>query len=275
MLAIVLALGTSVAYGTSNMLGPVLNRRYALGAILLAGQVAALAGAVILVAFSGEGPPDAGAIAMGCLAGAGNVLGLSAFLRAAQLGSVSIVASIGATGTGLPVLIGLTNGDTLTVLQVIGIVVAIGGGVLAAQSSEHATIEPAGVAWSLAAALGFGTMLTALPEAAKDGQAWALLDARISVVVLLVAGILVLRADWRVSPRAIPALSFPGILLFLGTIMYTEATARGQLSVSAVLASLATVVTATLAVVFYRERLSAIQWGGVLLATTGVVLLAL
>jgi drug/metabolite transporter (DMT)-like permease len=275
LLAIVLALGTSVAYGTSNLLGPVLNRRYPLAAILLFGQSAALIAAAVLLVVSGEPAPHLGAIGMGVLAGAGNLLGLAAFLRASQLGSVSIVSSIGAMGTGLPVLIGLAGGDELTGLQIAGILVAVGGAILAAQSSEHADIEPAGVAWALVSAVGFGTLLAALPEAAADSQAWALLDARAAVVVFLVAGIAVLRAPFAAPVRAVPMLAAPGLLLFAGTIMYTEATARGQLSVSAVLASLATVVTATLAVVVFREKLSAVQWSGVVLATTGVVLLAL
>jgi drug/metabolite transporter (DMT)-like permease len=275
LLAIVLALGTSVAYGTSNLLGPVLNRRYPLAGILLLGQTAALVAAALLLVFSGEPVPHAGAIAMGVLAGAGNLVGLAAFLRASQFGSVSIVSSIGAMGTGLPVLVGLADGESLTLLQVAGISVAVAGAILAAQSSEHADIEPAGVVWALIAAAGFGTMLTALPKAAEDGQAWALLDARLAVVVFLLAGIFALRADHATPVRAWPALAAPGLLLFLGTIMYTEATARGQLSVSAVLASLATVVTATLAVLVFRERLSAVQWAGVLLATAGVVLLAI
>ena len=41
------------------------------------------------------------------------------------------------------------------------------------------------------------------------------------------------------------------------------------------LASLATVVTAALAFVVWRERLRRVQCGGVALATVGVVLLAL
>jgi drug/metabolite transporter (DMT)-like permease len=38
---------------------------------------------------------------------------------------------------------------------------------------------------------------------------------------------------------------------------------------------MATVVTAALAFVVWRERLSVVQWAGIALATLGVVLLAL
>jgi drug/metabolite transporter (DMT)-like permease len=275
VLTIVLALGTSVAYGTSNFLGPLLGRRHTLAAVLLTGQVAALVAAGLIVVLSGDGPPGMHGLLLGLLAGAGNVLGLAAFYQAATLSSVSVVSAIGGgIGTGLPVVFGLATGDALTPLQAAGIVVAILGGVLAAQSSEHAIVTGAGVGWSLLSAIGFGGLLIALPEAAEDGIAWALLDARLAVVVLLVAGIAVLRAPVGAPARDLPLISIPGLLLLFGTLMYAEATQRGLLSVVAVLASLATVVTATLAFGVSGERLSRVQVAGIVLATLGVILLA-
>jgi drug/metabolite transporter (DMT)-like permease len=274
VLAIVLALGTSVAYGTSNFFGPLLGRRHAVAAVLLCGQVAALVVAVLIVLGSGHSPPGTGAVLIGLLAGAGNILGLACFYQAATLSSVSVVSAIGGgLGTGLPVVYGVATGDALNVLQAIGIVVAIAGGVLAAQSSEHAVVTPAGVGWALVSAVGFATMLIALPEAADDGTPWAILDARIGVVVLLLAGIAVLRIPHGVEPSSAPLLALPGLLLLGGTLMYAEATQRGLLSVTAVLASLATVVTAGLAFGVSGERLSRVQRLGIALAVLGVMLL--
>src|SRR3712207_573981 len=176
VLAIVLALGTSVAYGTSNFLGPLLGPRHSVSAGLLVGQLAALAGAAALVLGSGEAAPSTRAVLMGVVAGVGNVLGLATFYKAATLSSVSVVSAVGATaGTALPVLFGLATGEALTTLQAAGIVVAMAGGVLASQSSEHAIVTGPGVVWALISALGFGTLLIALPEAAEEGTAWALL----------------------------------------------------------------------------------------------------
>jgi drug/metabolite transporter (DMT)-like permease len=275
LLAVVLALGTSVAYGTSNFFGPLLGRRHTVAAVLLCGQLAALACAVLLVTLTGEAAPSGRSVAFGLLAGAGNVLGLATFYRAAQLSSVSVVSAIGATaGTALPVVFGLATGDALSALQAAGIVAAVAGGALAAQGSAGAVVTAPGVAWSLVSALGFGTLLVALPEAAEGGTAWAILDARLAVVVLLVAGIAALRLPWRAPGRDVPLLSLPGVLLLAGTLAYAEATQRGLLSVTAVLASLATVVTAALAFAIAHERLSRVQRAGIVLATVGVVLLA-
>ena len=275
MLAIVLGLGTSVAYGVSNFLGPQLSRRHTLATVLLVSQVAALAGAVAIVLASGNAAPPARAVWLGLAAGVGNILGLATFYRAAELGPVSIAAAIGATGTVLPVVFGLATGDELSATEAAGIVIALSGAVLAAQRGGTVEISAEAATWAAVSAVGFGGFLIALPEAADDGIAWALLDARIAVVLLLAAGLLVLRAPVAAPARRVPLLSVPGLLLLLGTLLYAEATHHGLISVVSVLASLATVVTATLSYVVLHERLSTIQRVGIVLATLGVVLLAL
>lgn len=276
MLAIVLALGTSVAYGVSNFFGPLLGRSHPQAAVLLVGQLAALVGAVVLVVVVADPLPPAEGIALGLLAGVGNILGLATFYRAASLGPVSIAAAIGATGTTLPVIFGLASGESLQLNEAAGIVLAIAGAVLAAQKGDPVVIPADAAAWAVLSAFGFGGFLIALPEAVeRGGTAWALVDARLAVVVLLVAGALVLRAPMTTTPRAVPLLAIPGLLLLAGTLMYAEATQRGLLSVVSVLASLATVVTVTLSYFILKERLSSLQRTGVAAATAGVVLLAM
>ncbi|HEX2084597.1 MAG TPA: EamA family transporter [Solirubrobacteraceae bacterium] len=276
MLAILLALGTSISYGVSNFFGPLFGRSHPLAAVLLAGQVAALAGAVAIVAVSGDALPPAEGIWLGFLAGVGNIAGLAMFYRAAALGPVSIAAAIGALGTTLPVVFGVATGERLAVNEAAGIALAIAGAVLASQRGGPVVIPRDAAMWAALSAVGFGGFLIALPEAVdRGGIAWALVDARVAVVVLLVAGALALRAPMGSAPRALPKLAIPGLLLLLGTLMYAEATQRGLLSVVSVLASLATVVTATLSYFVLGERLSAVQRVGIAAATLGVVLLAL
>jgi len=276
MLAILLALGTSVAYGVSNFFGPLLGRSHPQAAVLFVGQAAALAGTVVLVVVVADPVPPASGIALGLAAGVGNVLGLATFYRAASLGPVSIAAAIGATGTTIPVIYGLATGEALQPNEAAGIVLAILGAVLASQKGDPVVIPANAAAWAIVSAFGFGGFLIALPEAVDHGgTAWALLDARFAVVVLLVAGALALRAPMNTTAGAVPKLAIPGLLLLLGTLMYAEATQRGLLSVVSVLASLATVVTVTLSYFILGERLSTLQRAGVACATLGVVLLAL
>src|SRR5205085_4544593 len=139
------------------------------------------------------------------------------FLRATELGPVSIIAPIGNTGVLLPVVYGLVKGDPLRAAEAAGIVLAIGGAVLAARVPErpddpHRPVREY-LGYAVAGAVGFGVLLVALPPASEHGRFWALLDARAALVVFLVALLIGRRASPRVPRSAVPPLAVPGVLL--------------------------------------------------------------
>lgn len=278
-MAVVLALGTSVCYGLANYLGPLLAREWALGATLLVGQLAALACTLVLVLGSGEPAPDLHHLLVALLAGMGNALALAGLYRAAELGPISIAAPIGATGAVLPVVWGLAHGDPLSVLEAAGLVLALGGVILAARAPRAWEPDPAhdlraSIAFALAGAVGVGIFLIALPDASAGGRWWALFDARVSLVLCVVVLVLPRTVRRRPTLAALPALALPGILLLAGTLLYVLAAERGQLAVVSVLASLNPVVTVALAFFLLRERVSRTQSLGVAAALAGVVLIA-
>ncbi len=281
MLAIALALGSSACYGVSNFIGPQLARRHTIVTILVVSQVAALICCVVYLAADRVAPLPAGSMLLALLAGVGNGAGLIGFYKAAELGPLSIVAPIGATGAIVPVAYGLATGDTLKATQVAGVVLAMSGAALAARAdpqgerSQARYPDPrASVIWALGSAVAFGVFLTALPKASVDGRAWALFDARLALLVLLLlwAGRRIggLRASWD-----LPLMAVPGLLLVAGTVLYTVAADHGQLSLVSVVGSLFPVVTVGLGVVLLGERLSRAQAIGVTAAMAGVVLIAL
>ncbi|MFI5004885.1 MAG: EamA family transporter [Solirubrobacterales bacterium] len=284
MLVLVLALGASLCYGVSNFLGPQLVRRHALVTVLVLSQVAALGACAIYLALDGGRALPTPDMWLALLAGAGNAAGLIGFYKAAELGPLSVVAPIGASGAVIPVVWGLASGDSLKVVQVVGMVLAMGGAVLVARraSAHHTTANRVGgiqdhrasILWAAASAVAFGVFLTALPKASAHGRAWALLDARLALVALL--------ALW--AGRELAAIRFvrgsallavPGLLLVIGTVMYTTAASHGQLSLVSVLGSLFPVVTVGLGVVLLGERMSRAQAIGVGAALTGIALIAL
>jgi drug/metabolite transporter (DMT)-like permease len=277
-MTVVLALGTSACYGFANFLGPLFARRYPIGAVLLVGQVAALAAAAIALAVSGEAAPGAGALGLAALAGVGNAVGLASFLRATELGPVAIAAPIGNTGTILPVVYGLATGDELHALDGAGIALAITGAVLAARrpadGARPIVRRRAFLTWSVAGAIGFGVLLTALPEASTDGRWWPLFDARLALVVTVGVFLVAWRdASW-VPAAALPRLAVPGVLLVSGTLLYILATEQGAISIASVCASLNPVVTVTLSLVLLGERVTRTQAAGIALAIGGVALIA-
>jgi len=280
--AIALALGTSAAYGLSNFFGPLLGRRHPLGAVLLTGQLAALVAAIVALAIAGDGFPGLHGAWLGAAAGVANAIGLAGFYRAAELGPLAVAAPIGSTGAVLPVIYGLASGERLGKLEALGIVLAIGGIVLAARrpSPDDEIAEREGdlrgcVMFSLVSAVGFGGLLILLPKASEDGRWWALLNARVALVAFLVV-LFAARRQLAAPPnaRSAVAMALPGLGLILGTLLYVLAGERGSLSVVAVIASLNPVFTVGLAFVVLRERLSRVQVIGVAAAIAGVVLVA-
>ncbi len=277
-MAAALALIACLCYGVSNFLGPLLSRENPLFVVLISGQVVAFGVSAVVVAAQGTAVPAGNELAAGLTAGVGNALGVVAFYRAASLGPLSVAAPIGATAAIMPVVIGVAGGESLAPDQVAGIVLAVGGVVLAARREStpvpHGDVRGCAL-WATVSAVGFGVFLSAMAPASDGGVFWAVLVSRASLLVVLVGVALASGAALRVKLSHLPKLALPGVLLFAGTVTYTAATAEGQLSVVSVLGSLFPVVTVALAFALLGERLSRLQSAGVAAALAGVVLLAL
>jgi drug/metabolite transporter (DMT)-like permease len=277
VLTVVLALGSAACYGVSNVIGPSLARRDTVVAVLFVSHAAALACCAAYLAVERGPALGAGPLALAVLAGIGNAGGLIGFYRAAQLGPLSIVAPIGATGAIVPVAWGLAHGDELSSAQALGMALALGGCVLAARRPSPATErhpDPrASAIWAAGSALAFGVFLVALPAASEDGRAWALFDARVALLLVVAAWAGRELRGVRLDRRT-PLVALPGLLLFAGTVLYLLAADRGQLSLVAVLGSLFPVFTVGLSVALLGERMTAAQGAGVAAALTGVVLIA-
>lgn len=279
MLTIALALGSSACYGVSNFLGPQLARRHAVVSVLMFSQVAALAASALYLAAHGGQSLPSSEVWVALLAGAGNAGGLIGFYVAAELAPLSIVAPIGAVGAVVPVMWGVTTGDSLKLTQIVGLALALGGAALAARrplpTPDQARRYPdprRGALWAAGSSVAFGVFLTALPAASAHGQAWALFDARVGVVIL--TGLWAGRRlqAMRLSPNS-AMLTIPGLLLITGTLLYTTAAAHGELSLVSVLGSLFPVVTVGLGVAILQEKLSQTQLVGVVAALAGIVLI--
>jgi drug/metabolite transporter (DMT)-like permease len=111
MLAIAIALGSSMLWGLSDYLGGVKSRAFPVPVVLAVMYATSLAFMALFVGLRGEGPPKLEALAAGLGAGLFGIAALMAFYRALAIGTMSIVAPIASTGVALPVLVGLVTGD--------------------------------------------------------------------------------------------------------------------------------------------------------------------
>jgi drug/metabolite transporter (DMT)-like permease len=300
MLGIALALASSVAWGTSDFLGGLRSRRMSALTVLLVSQPVGL---VLALAFALAVGGDAlslrdAAIAAG--AGATVVMALGAFYRAMALGSVTVVATIGALGVLVPVAAGLVQGDRPGGVQAIGAVAGIAGVVLVAREpdpewraaskvavgSKPAAPAPSG-RWGLAsslarrpgllaalAALGFGTFFLGLDLSSGPQPAWTIVAARTGGVAALLVAAAFVRPSMRIESALLPSLVAIGFFDVLANSLFAVATNHGLLSLVAVAGSLYSAVTVLLARFVLGERLAVSQQAGVVIALAGVALIA-
>jgi drug/metabolite transporter (DMT)-like permease len=273
-----LALAASVLWGSSDFGGGLISRRLHPSAAVLLSQGIALAGLLALLPFLAV---TTGAyLATAAVAGVIATLSLASFYRAMADAPLSLVAPITASGTCIPVLVGLARGEHLTLLQGAGIAVTVVGVVLACgpEFRSDAHVRRQAVIFAVLAAVGFGVAYTLLALAAGSGSLYGtLLLQRIGGIVVLAP--IVLRGkilgQTRLTARMVAALGAVGISDIVANGSYALAASRGQLAIAAVLASLYPVVTALLARGILAERLRPVQSMGVLAALGGVIMLSL
>jgi drug/metabolite transporter (DMT)-like permease len=275
MLAVALALASSLCWGTADFLGGLQSRKRALITVLLLSQVAAVSLGVAFVVASADPLPDLRPAALAAGAGAAGGLALAAFYRGLAIGTMSIVAPVSATGAAVPVLVGVASGERPGTLQLVGIALAMVGIVLAAR--EPGGAEPSGavrasVGLALLAALGFGSFFVLIDQATEDaGAPWALMLVRVGEVTLLGALALALKPGMPAGVADAAPLLLIGTLDYLATAFFALATTEGLLSVVSVVGSLYPAVTVVLARVVLSERVARSQEIGVVITLAGVV----
>jgi drug/metabolite transporter (DMT)-like permease len=270
-----LALGASLTYGISDFLGALAARRTSALTVTLGMQAVGLLALLPLLPLL-PGRISMAALLIGGISGGIGTLGLVVYLRAMATGPIGVVSPIAAaSGAAAPVAWGaVVLGESLSALQLVGVVLAITSVVVVAWVPET-EVGAAGlraVASGLVAGVLFGAFFIALDATPTDSGLWPLVGARIVSVV----GVAILL-------RAISRPSHPGsalrLILVAGTtdmaanVLFLLATRGGLLSLSALLSSLYPVVALLLARRILRERLHRIQALGVIAALVATGLL--
>ena len=274
-LALVLALASSVVWGTADFSGGLLTRRLPAFAVTVLSQAAGFVPLVVAVAVRGH--VDGKGFALGLLAGVGGGAGLAAFYRALSLGTMSVVSPIAACSAVVPFVISIATGERPGSLALVGAVVALAGAVLASAEERRSDSPERSRAILLAvgAAVALGVFIYFLGLGSREGDALStLVGARGGSLATLLTGALVFRARLRVPRRALAAVAAVGLLDVTANALFACASGHGLLSLVSVLGSLYPVMTVVLAHLLLHERLTRAQQVGIALAVAGVTLIA-
>jgi drug/metabolite transporter (DMT)-like permease len=281
--SVLLALLSSLLWGTADFLGGTASRRLPLVAVLGLSQLTALVLLVPLAAATGGFGGAADVVLTGVLAGLAGVLALAAFYRALSIGTMGVVAPVAALSVLVPVVFGLARGEQPSGLQAAGMVVAVAGIVLASGpelSGGRGAVQP--LLLAAGSAVGFGAVLVLLaPGSGGDATGSLVLTLLIMRLtsVLILGGLFLAVVRRRRNRERVRAVDLPVLVLIgLGDVganaTYAIAARSSLVSVAAVLASLYPVVTALLAFRLHGERLRPVQVAGVFAAVGGVALMA-
>ncbi len=307
--AVVLALLSSILWGTADFGGGLITRRLPALVVVGCSQAAGLVGvAVLALSVQEQGAPSRW-LAWSVLAGVSGASGLACFYRALATGTMGVVSPVAALGVAVPVVAGLVSGERPGALQLVGIVVAMAGAIAAsgpeltggseptdglggstARGRTATTTHTARTSVALAVLSGalFGLCQLAIARGAQESTLLTLVGMRgtsvaLFCVVLIVGGVGLGGRGLRgigalrrtVSRRDVPALAAIGLADVGANLLFGVASTMGLVSIVAVLGTLYPVATVVLARLVLGERLHPLQLAGVATTLAGVALLAL
>ena len=275
LLALALALGSSVVWGSADFAGGSLTKRLPTFAVTIWSQSAGLF--ALLVAVAAREHVGIRAFLLGLAAGVGGGAGLAAFYKALALGTMSVVSPLVACSALVPFTVSLATGERPSTIAVVGALVALTGAVLASVEERRSASAARSRAILLAvlAAGALGIFVYFLGLGSREGDAVsALFGARVGSLTLLVAISVAARATVRLPRRTIVPVAAVGLADVAANALFAYASGHGLLSLVSVLGSLYPVVTVLLAHLLLGERLTRAQQAGVAVALAGVAAIA-
>jgi drug/metabolite transporter (DMT)-like permease len=280
MIAVLLALGASAAWGTADFVGGLRAKTVPLPAVLFVSQGVGLVTIGVVLAALGRPLPEDERLLLSLAAGVAAVGELGLLYLALARGPVIVVAPVAALGAAIPVAAGLLGGEAITLPVALGIGLALLG-------SAAAGYEPGGTGTDrvapgallgLAAALGIGVFLILFDAASAADPVWATGGMRIAgwlaaLAFLIFSGVTREIAPRRLGTTVLASIALIGLFDVAADAAFATASTHGELGIVSVLSSLYPVVTVVLGFLVLNERVRVPQLVGVGLAFAGIALL--
>lgn len=270
----VLALLSSALWGTADFLGGFMSRRYHPVSVYGWAQVFGCAALIAYAITTGAWRDDLGYLPWAIATGVVGLFAMLAFYTALATGPMGIVSPLVSVSVVIPLGYALIRGESPAPLQVLGIVIAIIGILLASGPELNDAKSARPLLLAALSALGFGVFTIFLDLGSEVSPVMTVTGSRITVVVLMIIVAAIARSVGGIVGRDLGVIAALGILEAASNVMFALAIAMDMLSTTAVLGSLYPVTTAVLAAIVLRERLKPIQYVGVVAAMSGVVLIA-
>lgn len=279
-MAVLLALFSSLSWGTADFLGGLASRRVGSLRVLSVSYPAGGVLITLLALLFVPGVLSGDAVVVGIASGVVGAIGMGLLYAALSRGQMGIVSPITAVLSGaIPVVVGVLLGETLSTLAFAGIVTAGLAVILVSREpGPHKKTPTHAIVLAVASGMAIGGYLSILGTAPEDSGIWVATVGRwFSSALVIVALVATLHRTCGSPSAAFPwglALA-AGALDALANAAFQLAAQRGLLAIVAVIGSLYPAATVVLARYLLHERLSRVQVIGVLLALCAAAVLAL
>ncbi|MBB2914216.1 drug/metabolite transporter (DMT)-like permease [Streptosporangium becharense] len=277
MIALLLALGSSLAYGCADFLGGLGARKAHVLRTVMVAAPASLVVELLLWPLLGASF-SAGAVGWGAASGVASAAAFALLYRTLAIGPMNVLSPVTAlVSAALPVGVGLVQGEHLAAAGLIGlplalvavVLVSAGPGVRSARPSRAALLLASGAGTAIALQLVF------LHQAPSDSGVAPLIVGRAvaSAVTLAAAGLMHRKLGSERPAYALSAAA--GVLDSVANLLFLLAARSGDLTVVAVITALYPAGTVLLARGVLAERIGRGQLVGLGTAAVAVSLLAL
>ena len=203
------------------------------------------------------------------------MVGVGFLFRGFTTGRMGIVAPVSAVlATALPVIFAALTEGLPRDLQLVGFGLAIIGIWLLARP-ERLGGRPQGLAMAVLAGLGFAGFFIALDQISESAVFWPLVAGCVAACAVMVVYLLAKQQPIALQDAPLRLLTLAGIVDAAGNLFFLLALQTGRLDVVAVLGSLYPAVTALLARLIIKERMTRLQVIGVGTAVLAIVLITI
>ena len=278
-MASILALFSSVLWGTADYLAGNLTKRFKAIAVTGASQAFGLIAGIFLVVVTGSYiSPNLswdGYLLPAIGAGIAGFFGLVSFYSGLATGRMGVVSPISTLSAVIPLTFAFISGERPTSIQILGMCVALLGAFCASGPDIVKGLPIKPLLFGLGAALGFGVALALMAQGSKTSSLMTMTSMRVVSVSMCILIALRFRTvgGFRVSDLSL--LIVIGVTDFAANLMLGVATTKGLVSVAMVFGALFPIVTSLLAFKFLKERLHKVQYLGILFAVAGVSLISI
>lgn len=280
-LSIVYGILSALTWGAGDFAGGLAARKLGAYRAVFYADLLGLLALVLVVMFRPEELPPVSSLLIAGLSGMLGSVGLLILYHSMAKGQMSIAAPVSALFAALlPVLVSAFTQGLPTLLQFLGFGLALSAVWLISQgdASHRFHLERlSDLRLPLLAGLGFGSYFI-LMHYATEGVAstfWPMIASRTAGTLMLFVFVLMQREVFSVSRGAWGVVIANGLLDVGGNFFYLLALRAGRLDIAAILSSLYPGSTVILAWVFLKERISRLQWIGILLALIAIALFSM